>query len=196
MLKNKLNYSVPDFPHPFIEMEIEIELSGLKNGLEIWINPTSKCSDEEKLLLTNAKTALEQEIFYSNLGYWQSFLHEGCRFGLLYAYNEYTNIFSDVKNIKIVVSFLNWNTGATHDLVAYVAAKLFWQIMDFIPSPNIYYSLERKRFVFPNTDRFPIGQRTLNDLEKLYGDVKKLDIYLFKELQDEHKKYIDNYFVR
>lgn len=193
---NKLSYAIPEFPSPFIELEMEIELTDLENGLEIWINPTSKCSDDEKLLLRNTKNSLEQEKKYTNLGYWQSFLHEGCRFGILYAYNEYTNIFPDAKNIKVVISFLNWNTGATHDLAAYIAIRLFWQIMNFSSSINVYYNLERKRFIFPNANNFPIGQKTLNDLEKLYGDIKNVDANFFKELQEEHQKDIDNYFMR
>lgn len=197
-IKKRFYYKIPQ-DLSFLELEMSIvDLETTTDGSDIWIFPNAYCGDKEIQLLNSAKTGHEQKKIYKNLGYWQTFLHEGCYFGLNYAFDTPILKQNEQKSLKIKIRFLKWNSGATHDLAAYVSIKLFWDLINFKPNTDedVYYSLKRKRFIFPRVTKFPIGQRTIEELDKVFSDIKETDKEVFDGIVLSHKAFEREYFDR
>lgn len=186
-----------------ISIDLEVITTGYRKNLDIFFKPSHHCTEEEKDILNKASNSFEQKKIYDSMGYLKTFLHEGCIFGLNYAYDEYCKV-NSIKSLSVVVETIKYNHSATHEYAAYVCIKSLWSILDFKPQKEIIYYINFKknnsiaRFYFPNANVFPIGKITKNEIRKLLmkaendKDYQELSELLSIQFDKNEKDYFSN----
>jgi len=132
-------------------------------SIDLYIKPNIYCNEPNRKEILGANTGNKQKEIYDTLGYWETFLHEGLRFGIDYLEKF---IYSGSKSLKICLDVNKWNPGTTHEIAAYVCVLLFCKIMNIEDRQLPYFSDKRNRFIFPYINRFPIERITIEEIKK------------------------------
>lgn len=170
--------------NPWIHVDIEVVIKKIPQNLLIDFMPNASCSREDIAQLKKGRTPTERQKIYEKLPFNTTIFHEGVRYGLNYAYNIYKKETGFTQGLYVKVLKLDRIISSQNEEFAYVASKVLWKALDFVPERDAYFDEVTHKFIFPNAENLvPIGGFTRNDIIKIH---KQLG---YDDLEEDLQKY-------
>ncbi|MEZ4830183.1 MAG: hypothetical protein R3C61_28450 [Bacteroidia bacterium] len=161
-------------------------------GIEVSFPVYCEVDEFDRQYLTEYLSIEKRRAENPKIGYYVTLLQEGILFGLSYAYDILLKYHDETpKGFRILIKRYPKGTGITHDLLAFLFAKLFWEKVNFTPPFPIKQDTEKQRFVFPESkERVPIGRICLAEIYKYFTNYAPEDlasIYSFyKDIENRY----------